>query len=245
MKLYLLLICCFTVTILSVSDLSAMDRKYGRQKLSNGFILNKAEVNLRPTPRYRVDNYKSSASNYSTNARWLEISLNYMPPRLTSSKKATKGRGSNGYRWLDDVTMEVRVLFQAYVGTRKVMAEASGTVNYWSIKMDGAQHYAIMLLHPQILERYGLKRAYKKDDFLAMISFYSDHKSKLLFRTYATHRKYSQKQIQEIFKRYSGRLKPAGYIDLGDVILPRNKTPWAFVQYDKYDMINPESDSRR
>jgi hypothetical protein len=211
-----------------------MDRtssKAGRS--SSGFTVEKVRTKLRQTPRYQIQNYPTSGASQ----RWLEISVDYLVPEL---KAGTNGKK---YRWLDDVTMEVEVLFPAIVNNRQVMARATGAVDFWSVQMDGKRHYGIMLLQPQILARYGLTRAYKEEDFVAMISLYRGRK--LIFKAYSSHRKYSSDKIMQIFKKYSGRLKSANYLELGEVILSRDKTPWAFVQYDKYDMIKPESNTRR
>ena len=229
-RFYHLMMCCLIAIILS-STSNAMDNK--TEKTSTGFTIGKVRSKLRATPRYQIQNYPTS----SATQRWLEVSIDYLTPALKSSSNGAK------YRWLDDVTMEVEILFPAMIDNRQVMARATGSVDFWSIKMDGKRHYAIMLLQPQILARYGLVRAYKEEDFVAKISLYRGRK--LIFKTFSSHRKLSRKKIIQAFAKYSGKLKSAKYLELGKVILSRDKTPWAFVQYDKYDMIKPESDMRR
>lgn len=230
MRFYQLIMCCLIAIILS-STASAMDKK--TEKTSTGFTIGKVRSRLRATPRYQIQNYPTSG----TTQRWLEVSIDYLTPALKAINNGMK------YRWLDDVTMEVEVLFPAMVDSRKVMARATGSVDFWSIQMDGKRHYGIMLLQPQILARYGLGRTYKEEDFVAKVSLYRGRK--LIFKTFSTHRKLSREKIIQAFAKYSGKLKSAQYLELGEIILSRDKTPWAFVQYDKYDMIKPQSDTRR
>jgi hypothetical protein len=203
------------------------------EKTSTGFTIIKVRSKLRNTPQYQISNY----STFNGSQRWLEVSIDYLTPAIKASSKGKK------FRWLDDVTMEIEVLFPAVIDNRRVMALATGSVEFWSIQMDGKKHYAAMLLQPQILARYGLDRVYKESDFVAKISLYRGRK--LMFKTYSSVRGKSRKDIIRAFSKYSGKLKSAQYLELGKVFLPRNKTPWAFVQYDKYDMIKPESDTRR
>ncbi len=231
MKLYHVIIGCLITITLSFTS-TAMDR---RSNNSNGFSIDKVLTKLRPTPIYTIQNYSNSTS--SATKRWMEVSITYKPPTRKLKKNNLK------YTWLDDVTMEVEVLFKAMFNNKQVMAHARGKVDYWSIRMDGKTHYAMMLLHPQILARYGLNSRYKDDDFMAVVSFYRG--GTLIFKAFSTHRKYSRTQIMKIFKKYSGRLKAANYLELGDVLLSRKKSPWAFVEYSKYDMIKPENNTRR
>ena len=229
MKLYRVMICSLITVTLSFTSM-AMDK---RNNNSNGFSVDKVLTKLRPTPKYTIQNY----STLGTIKRWMEVSVSYTPPVKKLKKDSLK------FAWLDDVTMEVEVLFKATFNSKQVMAHASGKVDYWSIPMDGKRHYAIMLLQPQILARYGLSRKYKDEDFMAVVSLYRGRT--LIFKAFSTHRKYSRSQIMKVFKKYSGRLKVANYLELGDVLLSREKTPWAFVEYSKYDMIKPENNTRR
>lgn len=223
MKFYKIVMYCVTVFTLSLPVNAA----------AAGFTVGKVKCNLLQTPRYQIQNYPPA----SNQQRWLGVAVDYRTPAIKA------GNSGNKYRWLDDVTMEVDVLFPAMIQNKQIMAHAKGSVDFWSIELDGRKHYALMLLQPQILARYGLNRAYKTEDFIAMVALFRGRK--MIFKAYTSHRKLSTAQIMRIFARYSGKLKRANYLELGKVILARDKTPWAFVQYNKYDMIKLDQNTGR
>lgn len=199
--------------------------------VDNGFKISSVKLSLKTTPKYQIQNY--SVTN--TNRRWLEVSVEYTVPKVEISPKK--------FMWEDDVTMEVQILFVGMYREKKVVAHATGSVSYWSIPMDGKIHYAMMFIAPQILERYGFGRPFKSDEFMAKVTFFKGRT--MLAIGYAVPKKLSMATVAQRFTQYSGRLKSADYLDLGDVVWSRDKTPWAFIQFDKFDMIKPAEDRKR
>ncbi|MFA7231160.1 MAG: hypothetical protein WC071_07800 [Victivallaceae bacterium] len=179
------------------------------------------------TPQITVDNYPNSLKS---DTKWLAFEVSYTAPRIAT--------GQNNYDWLDDVTMEVDVLFPAAYKGQEIMALMTGSTTYWSIQLDGKKHQALMAVPPQVIARYsrpGTK--YKENTILARVSFYTKNRI-LLGSGISDVKNVSERKAYELFEKYSGPVSNA--LKLENFILSRSKTPWAFIQYDYYDMIKEQ-----
>ena len=92
--------------------------------------------------------------------KWLVLRIKYHTPMEKALPKRAAVRG-NGPRiaiktWLDDVTLSVRVLMSTGVrrNGKPVYVMFSGSCTYWTVRMDGKDHVAVMFVPAIMLDRY-------------------------------------------------------------------------------------------
>ncbi|QSH42493.1 hypothetical protein P0136_02475 [Lentisphaerota bacterium ZTH] len=220
-----------TLIMLLLFSFVAAD-KLNAQSYTQGKIGPFKNINVKlrfhATPLYEVFNHSNSTD---TNFRgWLLIEVSYLVPKIKTG---------NASLWVDDITMEVELIMPARFKGRKVVAILTGKVPYWSIPMDGKKHLAMACVPPRVIARYAREgNKMKEKNLLARVSFYTKSR-RLLGRAYSSSGSMSPSQAGRYFDKYGGPVS-SGALKLEGLIVPRNKTPWAFVNYDYYDMIRPD-----
>ena len=189
----------------------------------------KMELKLVETVRFNADTETKS----SEESRWLEINISYKLPKLMEN---------SAEKWLDDVEVDCELLMPTtYKGRSGVYAYLTGKFTYLSIPCDGKMHYEKMFIPPQILRRY--KKAGEKirkemlKEIYAKATFYTKDR-KMIGEVYAGPKGKSDEVVKSVFRKVS---EPGALvINVENVILPRNKSPWAPLNYDYYDLIKDD-----
>ncbi len=160
---------------------------------------------------------------------WLEIDVSYK-----TLEKIT-GRGSNKKpEWLDDVTFKYEILLP---GTDREITHLSGKTTYWSIPLDGKEHHDVCFVHPRFLQRYS-------PEIKTTASFAKDINIKLTIELNgaliggAYHPTRKAKEVAELFQKATRDPK---ITRVDNSIFSRDKTPWAILNCDYYELIKVES----
>jgi hypothetical protein len=205
---------CLVFTVASVSAANDDILKFLQLKLK-----------YQPTPATQVNNYPNSNQG---GYEWLALNITYTAPAA---------RDKSGYKWLDDVTIEAEILFPAEFGGKSVLALLTGKTVYWSLEMDGKKHQEIMLVPPQIVRRLAGNVAGKNVQAAAKVTFYTKERT-VLGIAFVEQKGMTVKDTAALFEKYSGPISNS--LKLENTILSRDKTPWADVNYDYYDLIKIE-----
>jgi hypothetical protein len=187
-----------------------------------------------PTPLPGSRNYQSSGR--AGTGRWYMIQISY------STAKSMQGQKK--YNWLDDVTMKVEMLFPGEHNRKRAVARMTGSVEFWSIRMDGKKHNALMLVPPQIIKRYAREGDnYKRIPIYIRLSFSNSDNRLIAVKYYSSMSSKSERDAAVEFKKSSntGRISVGGILRLADVILSRDKTPWSAINWEHYELIKPKS----
>ncbi len=186
------------------------------------------KLSLERTPKFSISNTPNSSSSGA--GKWLLVELSYTPPKLALA--------SNSYRWLDEPGIEAEVIFPAYYNGQNVMALLSGKVVYWSIPLDGKKHYSLLLVPPQIITRYSRPgKKLKESDIIARLSMYTRERQ-LLLRAFNDKMSFSENQANRLISQLAAPVSTA--LRLPNTVLSRNRTPWAWIDYDRYNLIKDE-----
>lgn len=252
LKLFLLLISCPAVMLLSGNEPSFGDVK--------------VKISFEHAPAYR--SRTGSISNGSAlfdNERYLAVEAVYTPGVVAENATDRKGKQLNTPQsdsnvWLDGVQMKVLVAYPAVPGrTRKetVFGLFSGETVFRTIRLDGKKHSATMFVPPQLLARYAgskvrttrsnekqkqrsSQRLSLRDFFVEVIFVTSDGKE--LGRGYSQvdgARTVNEKDA--FFRRLEAR---AGKNVIKKAVLSRDDSPWALINPHRYDLIMPEGADR-
>ena len=194
--------------------------------------IEESKIDLKFIETIRV---KSDTDNIkgSEESRWVEIIVSYKLPKLMEGSEE---------KWLDDVEVDCELLMPTnYKGKSGVFAHFTGKFTYWSLPCDGKTHSDTMYIPPQILRRY--KKAGEKvrkdmvKEMYAKITFYTKER-KVLGYAFTGPKGKSDEAINAVFRKIT---EPgAMVINVENVIMPRNKTPWAPFNYDYYDLIKED-----
>ncbi|OGV54786.1 MAG: hypothetical protein A2017_16145 [Lentisphaerae bacterium GWF2_44_16] len=189
-------------------------------------LIKDVEVKLKflETPRITADNTSSSAA--ASKGKWLCIDVTYVLPDVTGK--------SSDIEWMDDLEILYEVLYPSMYKGKNIIVKFMGRTLYWSVAMDNKKHKADAYIPPQILHRYG-RSDMRAGDLMKSIeirvTFY-DRNGKPLGRAYYPR---NDKTAVSNFSRTDEMTSPVP--KLADTIYPRNKTPWAFLEYDNYELI--------
>ena len=180
------------------------------------------------------------------NKRWLAVHVSFVPGVVAMRKMAKNAgnqkaiQGLNG-RWIDDVNMRVRVAFPSSKARRSNVGYSilEGTTTFWTLRLDGRRHSAVMFVPPQLLDRYasitsGGRRemALTLADYRVLVEF-SDSRGNFLGR--ATER--SGNKNQENISFFESLVNSPGTMVVKGAVLPRNKSPWAWHMPSTFDYI--------
>lgn len=184
------------------------------------------------TPRISSGNIPE---DYTYQQKWFQIDVRY-----ETLEQKIRGYDKK-FAWLDDVTVKYDVLLPSLYRGKKVYALMSGEITYWSIRLDGERHYTQAFINPRILQRYaypGMKLDSKAaaKTIRTRVTFYSKDRRPLA-RVYYVPRKTSEAKVEAEFKEAEKALE---VVKLPDTIFSRDKTPWAVLNFDKYEIIKKD-----
>ena len=190
--------------------------------------------------------FRSSTPSYgpkvsTTNRNWLVISVNFTPG--VSADKGPKAKIEKLVGgWADGVVMDVCAAFPS---GKKVYGFMTGRTVFQSLPLNASPRTAIMLIPPQTLDRYlplrgssGIEVIANKRDFQIEVVF-SDRKGKELGRGY--YGNILGRKLEEQSTKFETLKDGRKGSEIKGVILSKDKTPWAFVNYDSYDLIKTDS----
>jgi len=183
------------------------------------------------SPKISADNVSAPAGNSGIGApKWIEINVVYTMPVRTDSR-------TRQMEWLDDMSIEAQVLLNPaeYEG-KTVTALLTGKQVFWSIPCDGKKHKASLFVPPIVVGRYG------KADIKTNKSFARDLAAMVVMKTknqVVIGRGFQvpkTKKLADVVSAFQEVERSLGILKLPDIILPREQTPWAHLDYDAFDM---------
>ncbi|MHB9138988.1 MAG: hypothetical protein ACYC4Q_06260 [Victivallaceae bacterium] len=213
MKKYLFFFCCLLTAMVGIETMA---------QSSDVFKNIQVKAKFQVSPVYQVNNY--SNANQS-GCEWLVLNITYFTPKTTDP-------------WLDDVSVEAEILFPAEYQGKSVMAQITGKTTYWSVEMNGKTHQEIMAVPPDIFRRYTRGSSISKIQIAGRLIFYSKSRAVLGGAYFEFNQRIGNKDIAGLFAKYNSPVSNS--LKVENMILSRDKSPWANIQFDFYDLIKPE-----
>ena len=163
---------------------------------------------------------KVSAIRYAN--PWLLIFVDYSPG-IVGGKTV----------WYDDVSMTVQMLIPVNVRKKNpVYLILSGETVFRFVMGDGRPRTAIMAVPPQLFERYFPKgRKISPASIMAKVVFRNSQGAELAAAYYPV---LGEKTVETKFTEVS---RNSSTIEVEDGILPRESTPWQFMEFDQSDLV--------
>ena len=225
----------------------------------------KLKMYFEHAPAYRtVKGGVVSGGGILDNEQYLVIEAKFRPGAAdeASVEKARKNRTAPATKawsgmWVDNVRMNALVAYPEIIGKNRketVYGLFAGTTTFWSVSLDGKEHTATMFVPPHLIARYaGFSRrsprkpdgrtaarsSYKLStkDFFAEVVFTTSRGLELGraychvdgMRTNADGDLY----FRRVEKRVGSRI-------IRGAIIPRSRSPWAFINPERYDLIRSD-----
>lgn len=226
----------------------------------------KLKLYFESAPTYRtVKGGVISGGGILDNDQYLVVEAKFRPGAADDAaiEKARKNKTAPATRawhgmWVDNVKMNVLVAYPEVIGkSRKetVYGLFSGATTFWSISLDGKEHTATMFVPPHLIARYAgfqRKAPRKADsrsgsqktaarisakDFFAEVVF-TTPKGLELGRAYCyVDGMRSNDDGNLYFRRVEKRV---GSRVIRGAILPRSRSPWAYINPERYDLIRSD-----
>ncbi len=216
-----LMVMLFSLLFVSVS---IYGQGRSRSVTTNAIRDTKLKLMFSETARVEAGNV---ATYSDPKKKWLLIEVEYTLPG-----NDTIGRT----RWLDDMKVKFQVMYPAYYQGRNVTALLSGETVFWSVPFDGKRHYAVGFIPPQVIKRYSRPGTRIRASFTrtleARVTFYTSS-NRIIGRAFYSDGSSSTK----LHTKFTAAEKALGVLRLDGLILSRNETPWANLQWDKYELI--------
>lgn len=178
-------------------------------------------------PIFQAQQTYKSLSRPAHDVRWLQFLVTYTPE---SNGKTTV--------WEDDLTVEATVLLPAKKGQGYgTTILLTGTEVFYSVPGDGKKHYVLFFVPPAILTKYCSFTKYENSDVssnvYAAIVFRRGRSNQVIATAYASMKGKSDSEIAKIFSRYYK--SKIGVMKLENGLLPKDKTPWQWIDTDLFD----------
>lgn len=199
---------------------------------AQGFSINKSSIKVErefvkaPVFNLAQRTYKS-LSKPVNDVKWLQFLVTYTP---VSAKKNVV--------WEDDLSVEMMVLLPAKKGEGygKVIM-LTGKQVLFSVPGDGKPHYVLFQISPAILKKYTSfvkydNRSIDSNVYTAVI-FRRGKNNQVLAVGYGAMKNKTSADIAKLFEQYHN--SKIGVMKLENAILPKEKTPWQWVDVDIFD----------
>ena len=204
----------------------------GSSLLAQGFSINKSSIKIErafvKAPVFNVAQRTYKAlTKPASEVRWLQFLVSYEP----------KSAGSKTV-WEDDLVIEMVVLLPAKKnqGYGDVIVMQGKQVLY-SVPGDGKQHYALFLIPPSLLKKYTSLTKFDSrtadNSVYAAVIFRRGRNNQILATGYAQMKNKSVSEISRLFEQY--HKSKIGVMKVDNGILPKEKTPWQWIDMDIFD----------
>jgi len=179
----------------------------------------------------RAPEYTTGSTGYSAlprpaeASRWLLIRVTYVP--RTEDKKIV---------WEDEVSLEVTVVIPGTSEYGKWII-LTGKQVLWSVPADARKHYALFAVPPCVFTQYSVMKAFSKTDVdmipVAVVLYRGEaNKNNRMAVGYA-----SCKNITSLSSFFTDLFKKKDtFVTIQGGVLPKDKTPWQWVDADKFDL---------
>ncbi len=199
-----------------------------------------AEMSVAPDVNYRSHSV-FSPKNPSV-SKWLMVKIDYVPDLQKNFIPAYRRRqGSTGIffpGWLDDVTLNVKVVFETGVNYngKPIRGVFTGSTELWSVKRDGKTHLALFFVPARLLDRYCVPgaggRTVNKSSF--HIRAEMSYKGGVLARAYSNVIGASPEEKERNFVNMENSVPQN--LKFINAVLPRSRSPWALLAPDNFDL---------
>lgn len=185
----------------------------------------KVDAMLVDTPIWKVMNIPEKPWKQR---KWIQIEVDFTTA-TSPSRRENEG--------LDNVTVEYELLLPTE-DPKNPFAILSGKVLYWAFALDGGAHHLVAFVPPRIIEKFVPGKKFNNTEakkFDAKVEFKMN--GALIGAGFS---QVKGTTIQMMSRKFSDTNTSLSIQRQKDGILGQDKTPWANLNYDYYEQVNPD-----
>jgi hypothetical protein len=212
----------FFAVFLSIFASNGYSQGAGRQALISDV---KVEAELVDTPIWKVMNIPEKPWKQR---KWIQIDVDF------TTAPATRRDNDS----LENVTVEYELLLPTE-DLKNPFVLISGKVIYWAFALDGGAHHLVAFIPPRIIEKFATGKKFNNTDakkFDVKVEFKMN--DTLIGAGFSLPK---GSTVQTMNKKFSDTKTSLSLQRQKDGILGQDKTPWAYLNYDYYEQVNPDS----
>ncbi len=201
------------------------------------------DVEMTAAPDVNYRSHGAFAPKNPSTSKWLMVKVDYTPDLhknfVPTYRRRKAGPGVFFPGWLDDVKIDVEVIFETGINYngKPIRGIFTGSTVLWSVKRDGKTHLALFFVPAKLLDRYCLPgaaggRSVNKSSFhvRAEMSAGGSVLANAFYNVSGATPDERTKNFQTMEKGVPQELKFA------KTVLPRSKSPWALLAPDNFDL---------
>lgn len=214
---FFLCIACFSLMISS----NSYSQGAGGQALIKDV---KVDTLLVDTPIWKVQNVPDKPWKQR---KWIQIEVEFT---TAAAKRENES--------LENVTVEYELLLPTE-DPKNPFVLLSGKALYWAFALDGGVHHLVVFVPPRIIEKFAMGKKFNNAEARKF-----DVKVEFKMNDTLIGMGFSQNKgttVQQTAKKFSDTKTNLSLQRQKDGILGQDKTPWANLNYDHYEQVNPDS----
>ncbi len=185
----------------------------------------KGTLRMQDTPRAAFSNLNNTGVS---GMRWLVVQLQYSP-HIPAGREAA---------FYDNVTLEGAVLVDSVApdGSARVVL-FTGKTRFWSMALDNRRRTELMVIAPQMLERYMPGVTRNSDMFVARLRFIAP--GNVILGEQFIGKRISEDKMRQLFIQAMGENSSVVKVDGG--LFSQWQSPWAAADLDVRDLSRQET----
>lgn len=193
---------------------------------ANRFLV--TNVSVKPEYVETADIKSSNVTTYGNIAKWIQINIDFKTPLKQAENEKNK------FEYIDNVRVDVELLLPTG-NTQKQYALLSGRADYWAFAMDGKEHHIVMFVPPQIISRWAPGQKFSSGDIKKLdIKVTFKYNDAIIGGGFHVPRGKTDAEVARMFQA-TATLTALDRVKNG--IYPIDKTPWAHLNFDYYELI--------
>ncbi len=186
------------------------------------------EVSIKPEIVDTADIKTSNVETRGSTSKWMMLNINFMVP-LKNTKL-----GKDYFEYLDDVRVDVEIILPTG-HPQKQYALLTGKADYWAFAQDGKEHHIAMFVPSHILKRWAPSQKFSSADVKKLeIRVTFKRNDALIGIGYNVPR---GKTEAEVLKRFQAVALLPDLDRVRNGIYSADKTPWAHLNFDYYELL--------
>jgi len=188
-------------------------------------------VSIKPEVVETADIKTVNVQTYGNTGKWFQISVDF-----TTVLKNTK-MGKNYFEYLDNVRVEMEILLPTDHPQNQYVL-LTGKADYWAFAQDGKEHHIVMFVPPQILARWAPGQKFSTADVKKLeIRVLFKLNDAIIGGGYHVPR---GKTEADVARRFQATTMLPNLERVKNGIYSIDKTPWAYLNFDYYELIKSD-----
>ncbi len=200
-----------------------------------------AVMTAAPDINYRSHN--AFATKNLSASKWVMIKVDFTPDTyknfVPSYKRRKAGPAIVFPGWLDDVKIDVQVVFETGINSngKPVCGIFTGSTVLWSVRRDGKSHLVLFFIPARLIDRYCVPgspggRGVNKSAFYVQAKMSCG--GSVLATAYGNVSGASPEEKETNFRNLVSMIPQE--LKFPNALLPRSKSPWALLAPDNFDL---------